>query len=132
MLNSEAIKTTIGQTVRCFCRVYWVPFVDMGLKYEIAVGPNKGHKVTKLPKRKKPSNHKGKLNKRVKFVRDVVREVCGFAPYEKRAMELLRISRDKKALRYLKRRIGGHRRSKRKRDEMQGVLIAMRKAHAHK
>ncbi|CDW61161.1 Ribosomal L36e domain containing protein [Trichuris trichiura] len=104
----------------------------MGLKCEIAVGLNKGHKVTKLPRHKKPSNTKGRLNKRVKFVRDIVREICGFAPYEKRTMELLRISRDKKALRYLKRRISGHRRSKRKRDEIQGVLIAMRKAHAHK
>ncbi|XP_003369234.1 60S ribosomal protein L36 [Trichinella spiralis] len=100
------------------------------VRYELAVGLNKGHKVTPYKKRIKPSSRKGKLHKRVKFVRDLIREVCGFAPYERRAMELLRISKDKKALKYLKRRIGSHRRAKSKRDEMQGVLIAMRKAQA--
>ncbi|KRY08680.1 60S ribosomal protein L36 [Trichinella patagoniensis] len=100
------------------------------VRYELAVGLNKGHKVTPYKKRIKPSSRKGKLHKKVKFVRDLIREVCGFAPYERRAMELLRISKDKKALKYLKRRIGSHRRAKSKRDEMQGVLIAMRKAQA--
>ncbi|KRZ72715.1 60S ribosomal protein L36, partial [Trichinella papuae] len=100
------------------------------VRYELAVGLNKGHKVTPYKKRIKPSSRKGKLHKSVKFVRDLIREVCGFAPYERRAMELLRISKDKKALKYLKRRIGSHRRAKSKRDEMQGVLIAMRKAQA--
>lgn len=45
------------------------------------------------------------MNKHVKFVRDIVREVCGMAPYEKRAIELLRISKDKKALKFVKRRV---------------------------
>jgi len=40
-----------------------------------------------------------------KFVRDIVREVCGHAPYEKRAMELLKVSKDKRALKFLKRRV---------------------------
>ena len=33
----------------------------------------------------------GKLTKHNKFVRDLIREVAGFAPYERRAQELLRI-----------------------------------------
>jgi len=56
-------------------------------------------------------------------------KVVGFSPYEKRTMELLRISKDKKALKFLKRRIGQHVRAKRKRDEMQRILIEMRKHH---
>ena len=45
------------------------------------------------------------LNKRVKFIRDVVHEVCGFAPYEKRALELLKINKDKRALKFVKKRV---------------------------
>ena len=76
---------------------------------------------------KKPSNNKGKQTNHNKFVRDLVREVTGFSPYEKRAMELLRISKDKRCLKFLKKRIGSHIRAKRKREEMSTVLQAMRK-----
>uniref|UniRef100_A0A915II33 60S ribosomal protein L36 n=1 Tax=Romanomermis culicivorax TaxID=13658 RepID=A0A915II33_ROMCU len=97
----------------------------------LAVGLNKGHKVTKHNRPPRPSRSKGRNTKHNKFVRDIVREVCGQAPYEKRAIELLRISKDKKALKYLKKRVGVHRRAKSKRDEMQNILTAMRKAQAH-
>jgi hypothetical protein len=46
-----------------------------------------------------------KLTKHTKFIRDIVKEVAGHAPYEKRAMELLKISKDKRALKFLKRRV---------------------------
>ena len=39
-----------------------------------------------------------KLNKRVAFVREIVREVAGYAPYEKRTMELLKVGKEKRAL----------------------------------
>ena len=45
------------------------------------------------------------LTKRAKFIRDLVREVSGFAPYEKRAMELLKISKDKRCLKFCKKRV---------------------------
>ena len=45
-----------------------------------------------------------------------------FAPYERRAMELLKISKDKRCLKFLKKRIGSHLRAKRKREEMSAVL----------
>lgn len=45
------------------------------------------------------------LSKRGKFVREIVREVVGFAPYERRTMELLKVNRDKRALKFLKRRV---------------------------
>ena len=48
-----------------------------------------------------------RLTKHSKFVRDMIREVCGFAPYERRAMELLKVSKDKRALKFIKKRVRG-------------------------
>ena len=39
-----------------------------------------------------------KTSKRVHFVRNLIREVAGFAPYEKRITELLKVGKDKRAL----------------------------------
>ena len=38
-------------------------------------------------------------------MRDLVREVCGQAPYEKRMLELLKVQRDKRALKFAKKRV---------------------------
>ncbi|CAH3022520.1 unnamed protein product [Porites evermanni] len=103
----------------------------MARNLEMAVGLHKGHKTTKTVQKPKPSRRKGASNKRVKFIRDLVREVVGFAPYEKRCMELLRIGKDKRALKFVKKRLGGHTRGKRKREEMQSVIAAMRKQQQH-
>ncbi|CAH1266602.1 RPL36 [Branchiostoma lanceolatum] len=100
----------------------------MGIRYDMCVGLNKGHKITKNVQKPRPSRRKGKLTKHVKFVRDLVREVTGFAPYERRTMELLKVSKDKRALKFLKKRIGTLQRAKRKREEMQNVIAAQRKA----
>ena len=128
-------------------------------RFELVVGLKKGHKVTpnKLREGKKTPHVATvcigfyflysflldlsnadfylmipqKPQKQAKLVREITREVCGHAPYEKRCMELLRISKDKRALKFLKRRLGTHARAKKKRDEMSNVLIQQRKA-AHK
>jgi len=101
----------------------------MAIIYEMAVGLKKGHKVTPNTTRKpRPSTRKGMQTKHAKFVRDLVREVCGFAPYEKRAMELLKISKDKRALKFCKKKLGTHLRGKRKREEMSNTIQKMRKA----
>merc|ERR1712212_786326 len=101
--------------------------LKMAPKLEMAVGLQKGHKVTKNVTKPKPSRRKGAANKRVRFIRDLIREVTGFAPYEKRCMELLRIGKDKRALKFVKKRLGTHVRGKKKREEMQSVIAAMRK-----
>ena len=90
----------------------------MAPRYEMVTGLDKGHKTTPNTLKPKPSNNKGKQTNHNKFVRDLVREVTGFAPYERRAMELLRISKDKRCLKFLKKRIGSHVRAKRKREEV--------------
>nr|XP_017197761.2 60S ribosomal protein L36 [Oryctolagus cuniculus] len=100
------------------------------LRYPMAVGLNKGHKVTKNVSKPRHSRRRGRLTKHTKFVRDMIREVCGFAPYERRAMELLKVSKDKRALKFIKKRVGTHIRAKRKREELSSVLAAMRKAAA--
>ena len=49
-------------------------------------------------------------------------EVCGFAPYEKRILELLRVGKDRRALKFAKKRLGSHVRAKRKREDMSEAL----------
>jgi hypothetical protein len=67
-----------------------------------------------------------KTSKRVLFVRSLIREVAGFAPYEKRITELLKVGKDKRALKVAKRKLGTHKRAKKKREEMSNVLRKMR------
>ncbi|CAD5184367.1 large ribosomal subunit protein eL36x-like [Musa acuminata AAA Group] len=92
------------------------------------VGLNKGHIVTKRELPPRPCSRKGKTSKRVHFVRNLIREVAGFAPYEKRITELLKVGKDKRALKVAKRKLGTHKRAKKKREEMANVLRKMRSA----
>ncbi|KAJ7295347.1 hypothetical protein O6H91_04G015100 [Diphasiastrum complanatum] len=96
----------------------------------IAVGLTRGHAVTKRNPATRPSASKGKLGKRTGFVRKLIREVAGFAPYEKRITELLKVGKDKRALKVAKRKLGTHVRAKRKREEMATVLRKMRASGA--
>nr|XP_020831690.1 60S ribosomal protein L36-like [Phascolarctos cinereus] len=104
----------------------------MAIQYPMAIGLNKGHKVTKNGLKLRHCRRRGPLTKHTKFVRDMIQEVCGFAPYERRAMELLKVSKDKQALKFIKKRVGTHIWAKRKREELSNVLAAMRKATAKK
>lgn len=56
-------------------------------------GLNKGHPTTVRALPAKHSNRKGKSSERTAFVKAIVREVAGFAPYERRVMELIRNSK---------------------------------------
>lgn len=55
----------------------------MALRYPMAVALSKGHKVTKNVSKSRHSWRRGRLTKHTKFVRDVIRVVCGFAPHER-------------------------------------------------
>jgi hypothetical protein len=46
-----------------------------------------------------------KLGKQVKLVRDIVREIAGVSPLERRGMELLKNGRDKRVLKLCKKRV---------------------------
>jgi hypothetical protein len=46
-----------------------------------------------------------KQGKHVKFVREIIRELAGMSPLERRAVELLKNGRDKRVLKLCKRRV---------------------------
>ncbi|PKS06408.1 hypothetical protein jhhlp_007156 [Lomentospora prolificans] len=94
----------------------------------IAVGINNGHKTTPRVAKARVSRTKGHLSKRTAFVREVVKEVAGLAPYERRVIELLRNSRDKRARKLAKKRLGTFGRAKKKVDELQRVIAESRRA----
>ncbi|GJN22851.1 hypothetical protein PR202_gb10451 [Eleusine coracana subsp. coracana] len=121
-------------------------------KTGLFVGPNKGHVVTKRKLPPRPSDRKGrvrtatklpsvaailitlflyyfkKTSKRNLFVRLVIKEVAGLAPYEKRIVELLRFCKDKRALKVAKRKLGTHKRAKKKREDLINYLRKRRYA----
>ncbi|CAN6904224.1 unnamed protein product [Brassica oleracea var. botrytis] len=96
------------------------------VKTGLFVGLNKGHVVTRRELAPRPRARKGQTSKRTLFIRSLIREVAGFAPYEKRITELLKVGKDKRALKVAKRKLGTHKRAKRKREEMSSVLRKMR------
>ncbi|XP_050996777.1 60S ribosomal protein L36-like [Acomys russatus] len=106
----------------------------MALRYPMAVGLNKGHKVTKKVSKPRSSQRRGHLIKHTKFMWNMIREVCSFAPYERRAMamELLKVCKDRSVLKFIKKRVGTHTRAKRKWEELSNVPAALRKAAAKK
>jgi large subunit ribosomal protein L36e len=94
----------------------------------IAIGPHKGHTVTKYnPKGKttRQASKKGKLGKRVKLIRQVIGEVGGVSTYEKRVIEFLKagsLKDTKRALKLSKKALGTHRRAKLKREALMNLL----------
>merc|ERR1711918_9548 len=82
-----------------------------------SVGLNKGFVVTRTENVKpRPSSRRG-MKERAKLVKNCVKAVAGFAPYEKRAMEMFKVDNakmEKRANRFLKKRLGSIKRAKAK------------------
>lgn len=55
----------------------------------------------------------------------------GFAPYEKRILELLKNSKEKRARKLAKKRLGTLKRAKGKIEELTNVIVESRRAAAH-
>lgn len=106
-------------------------------------------KTTPVETKARISRSKGRLSRRTAFVREIVKEVAGLAPYERRVVELLRNSQDKRARKLAKKRVrffttstlccnnkkltsfvqlGTIGRAKAKVDEMQKVIAEARRA----
>ncbi|KZZ93027.1 60S ribosomal protein L36 [Ascosphaera apis ARSEF 7405] len=97
----------------------------------LILGLNKGHKTTPNETKQRISRTKGHLSRRTAFVREIVKEVAGLAPYERRVVELLRNAQDKRARKVAKKRLGTFGRAKRKVDEMQKVIAESRRTAQH-
>lgn len=91
----------------------------MALHYPMAEGLSKGHEVRKDVSKPR---HSLRLTKHTNFVQDVTREVCRFTPREQRTSELLKVSKDKRALKFIKRRVGTHIHATRKPEEPSNML----------
>jgi len=90
----------------------------------------RGFIVTKRTPELRPSRRRGVQSVRVKLIRGVIREVAGWAPYEKRLMEILKgggANPQKRAWKFAKRRLGTHVRAKRKVSEMQDQIAIQAK-----
>merc|ERR1712072_557674 len=105
-------------------------------KTGIFVGLNRGHIVTK-PKvpaeafKANKSGRKGRIHPRVRAVREVVQEVCGLAPFQKKMIEMIRTGvaiKEKKAVKLARARVGQHKRAGHIRDNLVAIIQAQKKA----
>eukprot|EP01061_Rhynchopus_euleeides_P001064 TRINITY_DN1074_c0_g1_i1.p1 TRINITY_DN1074_c0_g1~~TRINITY_DN1074_c0_g1_i1.p1 ORF type:complete len:120 (+),score=60.66 TRINITY_DN1074_c0_g1_i1:58-417(+) len=88
-------------------------------------GLNKGFKVTKIAKTLNPAKRQALQKVKLAAVREVILETAGLSPYEKRITELLKVQREKRALRFAKRRLGSFQRGKKKREIVQNLMRQM-------
>ena len=96
------------------------------------VGLNKGAKVSAAPKvwKKSPVSRKGKLSKRCKHVREVIREVAGLSNLEKKMLELVRTgvaAKEKKAVKTARAKLGTHKRAKVMKNVIDNIIQAQRR-----
>ncbi|KAG5458075.1 MAG: ribosomal protein L36e [Olpidium bornovanus] len=100
----------------------------------IFVGENRGHITTVRELQPRPAIRRV-AGARNKFVRSLIREVVGFAPYERRIMELLKNSKEKRARKLAKKRVGILTalgtlvRAKTKIEELSNVIAESRRHH---
>ena len=89
----------------------------------------KNFETTKLAKAQRPKHRKGRPSKRNVVVKEVVSEVAGLLPYEKRLLDMLSGTgdgADKRMYKYAKQRLGTHKRAKIKRENMSNELRKQR------
>ena len=99
-------------------------------KTGIFVGLNKGHIVTKPKKhpdafKVNKSHRKGRLHPRVAAIREVMMEVTGLSPFQRKMMENLKTgdsTKEKKAVRLARKRTGSHKRAQLIRDKIAKLI----------
>ena len=107
-------------------------------KSGLFVGLNHGFITTKPAKmawKSRPVLRKGAATKRVGVVREVIREVAGFSPLEKKMLELIKAgnaSKEKKSVKIARRKLGTHKRALAKRDEISKIIQEERRKQREK
>ena len=72
------------------------------------------------------SYRNGANSNRAKFVRSLV-EIAGLAPYERRVIDVIRNTGEKRARKIAKKRLGSFKRAKAKVEEMNNIIAASRR-----
>ena len=96
------------------------------------VGLEKGYPVEKLEKKVRPVRAKGRISKRTAMVRELISEVVGQSPYERRMMDMIKTGgtgAEKRLYKFAKRRLGSHKRALKKREQIK-ELIGKQRAKA--
>ena len=107
---------------------------DTNGKSGLFIGLNRGM-VVPLAKnqsyKKRPVLRKGKISKRSAGIRELIREIAGLAPFEKRMVELIRTgvqSKEKRAVKLARAKLGTQRRAQKKRDELVSMITVQSRA----
>ena len=77
--------------------------------------------------KKQLSLRKGRLHPRVQAIRDVMVEVTGLSPFQRKMMEMLKTGdsvKEKKAVRVARKRTGSHQRAQKIRDKIANIIAA--------
>ena len=99
---------------------------------DMHVGINHGHKVTKAPTawKNRPALRKGHLSKRCAFIREVIMEVAGHSPLEKKMLEMIRTgvaSKEKRAGKLARAKLGTHRRAMHMKNALVDYVVQQRR-----
>lgn len=90
----------------------------------IIAGFNKGHKTTP---RARPVSRKARLglpHKKLRAVKAIITELVGLSPLDRRVQELLRVGKEKRALKFCNKRLGNITAAKKRRTKMEDALRA--------
>ncbi|KAM0676760.1 ribosomal protein L36 [Binucleata daphniae] len=82
-----------------------------------AFGKNKGYKVIPITDMERINTGKRKnykLSEGAILAKNVAQEICGLAPYEKKAIDLIKKGNDKRCKKFLKLRLGNMNNTKKK------------------
>eukprot|EP00979_Chaetoceros_neogracilis_P016020 scaffold6860_cov297-Chaetoceros_neogracile.AAC.18 len=95
----------------------------------LAKGKTSGHITTPVGGAPKAHRKKTGINKRTALCREIAREVCGLAPYERRILDMIKTggsAADKRIYKFAKRRLGSHKRALVKREDIKAINAAQR------
>mmetsp|Transcript_23423 Transcript_23423/g.55463 ORF Transcript_23423/g.55463 Transcript_23423/m.55463 type:complete len:125 (+) Transcript_23423:62-436(+) len=102
-------------------------------KTGLAAGLAKGHVVSKHTAKVRTRSRSSKKSDRVSLVKNIISEVTGLSPYEKRLLDILKAGAgnpEKRMYKFAKKRLGTHRRALKKREQIKAYWAKARQAAA--